>query len=168
LFQEACGDHDNIGCTLDDDGGAPQCSGNPSISGSIAPFENLSQLNTLPADGVWTLRVSDPWNGDGGTIDLFSINLCRVMPSSLSVISNSLSNINVFPNPTKGTINVIIPNNTDKSMITLFDLQGREIMKKETTQIMTSFSIENLQDGMYLVNIENSEGTTSKKIVLRR
>ena len=168
LFQEACGDHDNIGCTLDDDGGAPQCSGNPSISGSIAPFESLSQLNTLPADGIWTLRVSDPWNGDGGTIDLFSINLCRVMPSSLSVISNSLSNINVFPNPTKGTINVIIPNNTDKSMITLFDLQGREIMKKETTQIMTSFSIENLQDGMYLVNIENSEGTTSKKIVLRR
>lgn len=168
LFQEACGDNDNIACTLDDDGGAPQCSGNPSISGSIAPFENLSQLNTLPADGVWTLRVSDPWNGDGGTIDLFSINLCRVMPSSLSVISNSLSNINVFPNPTKGTINVIIPNNTDKSMITLFDLQGREIMKKETTQIMTSFSIENLQDGMYLVNIENSEDTTSKKIVLRR
>jgi subtilisin-like proprotein convertase family protein len=168
LFQEACGDHDNIGCTLDDDGGEPQCSGNPSISGSIAPFESLSQLNTLPADGVWTLRVNDPWNGDGGTIDLFSINLCRVMPSSLSVGSNTLTSVNVFPNPTKGTINVIIPNATEKSTITLFDLQGREIMQKEATQIMTSFSIENLQDGMYLVNIENTEGTISKKIILRR
>jgi subtilisin-like proprotein convertase family protein len=167
LFQETCGDNDDINCILDDAGGAPQCSGIPSVSGNIAPFESLSSLNALPADGVWTLHVSDPWNGDGGTINLFSIDLCRVTPS-LSVASNTLTNINVFPNPTKGTINVIIPNNSDKSTITLFDLQGREIMKKETSQIMTSFSIDNLQDGMYLVHIENTEGSISKKIVLRK
>lgn len=167
LFQEACGDHDDIDCILDDSGNDPQCSGSPSISGNIAPFESLSSLNTLPADGEWILRVNDPWNGDGGTINLFSIDLCRLSPSTLSVSNNSLSNINVFPNPTKGTINVIIPNN-ELSKITVFDLQGREIYKKETTQIMTSFSIENLQDGMYLVNIENTEGTTSKKVILRK
>lgn len=168
LFQEACGDNQDIDCTLDDDGGAPQCSGIPSISGSIAPFESLSSLNTLPADGVWTLYVDDPWDNDGGSINLFSIDLCRVTPSTLSVASSTLNNVSVYPNPTKGTVNVMIPNNTEKSMITLFDLQGREILKKETNQINTSFSIDSLQDGIYLVNIENNNGTVSKKIVLRR
>jgi len=167
LFQEACGDNDDIDCTLDDSGNDPQCSGAPSITGNIAPFESLSSLNTLPADGQWILRVNDPWNGDGGTINLFSIDLCRLSPSTLSVSNNSFTNINIFPNPTKGTINVIIPNN-ELSKITVFDIQGREIYKKETSQIITSFSIENLQDGMYLVNIENSEGTTSKKVILRK
>ena len=168
LFQEACGDHDDINCTLDDAGGQPQCSGTPSISGSIAPFESLSSLNTLPADGDWIIRVSDPWNGDGGTINLFSINLCRVTPSSLSVLSNSLANVSVFPNPTKGTINVIIPNNDGKSSIRLMDLQGREILRKVSSDVMTTFSIENLQEGMYIVNIENTEGSLSKKIILRK
>ena len=37
LLQEPCGDNDNINCTMDDNGGAPQCAGNPSISGPIAP-----------------------------------------------------------------------------------------------------------------------------------
>ncbi|HLP64122.1 S8 family serine peptidase [Flavobacterium sp.] len=168
LFQEACGDNQDIDCTLDDDGGAPQCSGIPSISGSIAPFESLSSLNTLPADGVWTLYVDDPWDNDGGSINLFSIDLCRVTPSTLSVASSTLNNVSVYPNPTKGTVNVMIPNTTEKSIITLFDLQGREILKKETNQINTSFSIDSLQDGIYMVNIENSNGTISKKIVLRR
>lgn len=166
LFQEACGDNQNISCTLDDDGGAPQCSGTPAITGSIAPFESLSVLNTLPADGIWTLYVDDPWDNDGGTIDLFSIDLCRVTPS-LSVASNTLSNVSVYPNPTKGTLNVLIPNN-EKSSIVLFDLQGRQILKKETNQINTSFSIDSLQDGIYMVTIENNSGTVTKKIVLRR
>jgi subtilisin-like proprotein convertase family protein len=79
LLKEPCGDNDNINCTMDDGGGVPLCSGNPSISGNIAPFDQLSSLNTLPADGDWILRVNDPYNGDGGSINLFSINLCRII-----------------------------------------------------------------------------------------
>jgi subtilisin-like proprotein convertase family protein/predicted secreted protein len=167
LFQETCGDNDDIDCILDDDGGAPQCSGIPSISGNIAPIDSLSSLNSLPADGVWTLHVNDPWNGDGGTINLFSIDLCRITPS-LSVNNTILETVSVFPNPTKGMLNIVIPNNSEKTIITLFDLQGREILKNQTNQITTSFSIDNLEDGMYLVTIENEKGSVTKKITLRK
>jgi len=168
LLQEPCGDNDNINCTMDDNGGAPQCAGNPSISGPIAPVDNLSSLNTLIADGVWTLRINDPYNGDGGTVNLFSINMCRLSPA-LSVNENTaLSNCSVYPNPSKGIVNVTIPNIYEKTMIYLYDLQGRKILSKETTQIDTSLTIENLQDGIYLVSIENSMGSTSKKIILRK
>ena len=168
LLQEPCGDNDNINCTMDDIGGIPACSGNPSISGLIAPFDSLSSLNSLPADGEWTLLIDDPYNGDGGSVNLFSINLCRIAPA-LSIGENpSLSNVSIYPNPTKGIVNVAIPNINEKTMIYLYDLQGRKILSKETTQIDTSLNIENLQDGIYLVSIENTMGSTSKKIILRK
>ncbi len=168
LLQEPCGDNDNINCTMDDNGGPPQCSGNPAISGSIAPVDALSSLNALPADGVWTLIIDDPYNGDGGTVNLFSIDMCRVTPA-LSISENpSLINSSVYPNPTTGTVNVSIPNISEKTMIHLYDLQGRKILTKETNQINSSFEIDNLQDGIYLVTLENSMGATSKKIILRK
>lgn len=167
LLQEACGDNQNISCTMDDDGSEPACSGVPAISGNIVPVSPLSVLNALPADGEWILRVVDPYNEDGGSINNFSIDLCRV-EAALGVVTNPVLNSNVYPNPTKGIVNVAIPSLIDTATITLFDLQGRAILTKETNQVYTSFGIENLQDGVYLVNIANDQGAITKKIVLKR
>ena len=168
LFQEACGDNDDINCVLDDDGGPAQCFGVPSVFDIVAPLQSFSSLNTLPADGLWTLYVNDPWNGDGGSINLFSIDLCRVIPSALGLTENVLSEVSVYPNPTKGIVNIFIPNNDEPSTISLYDLQGREILKKESTEMNTSLQIDTLQDGIYLVTIENLNGSVTKKIVLRK
>jgi subtilisin-like proprotein convertase family protein len=167
LLDIPCGAFQNINCVMDDDGGAPACSGTPAITGNIAPIDPLSSLNTLPADGEWILRVLDHNNEDGGTINNFSINLCRV-ESALNVGTNPILNSSVYPNPTKGIVNVAIPALTETATIKLFDLQGRQILTKETNQVNTSFGIENLQDGIYLVNIENDQATVTKKIILRR
>ena len=167
LLDIPCGDNQNIICTMDDDGAVPACTGIPAVSGNITPVNPLSVLNTLPADGEWVLRVLDHNNEDGGTIDSFSINLCRVQVA-LAVVTNPILNSSVYPNPTKGIVNVSIPALTDKATINLYDLQGRQILSKETNQVNTSFGIENLQDGIYLVNIQNDLGSITKKIVLRR
>jgi subtilisin-like proprotein convertase family protein len=168
LQQEACAGEDNINCTYDDAGGFPSCIGNPAISGNIAPLSSLSLLNNLPADGVWTLRVVDPYNEDGGAINNFSINICRVVTALLSVTDNPLENSSVYPNPTKQTVTVSIPSLNEKTTITLYDLQGRAILSKETNQLNTSFDMGNFQDGVYLVNIRNSQSTITKKIILKR
>ena len=167
LLNIPCGDDKNINCIMDDNGTTPACTGIPAISGNIAPLDALSSLNTLPADGEWILRVLDLNNADGGTINNFSINLCRV-ENALSVVTNPILNSSVYPNPTKGIVNVAIPSLTESATIKLFDLQGRQILSKETNQVTTSFGIENLQDGIYLVNIESGEASITKKIVLRR
>lgn len=168
LQEEACAGEDNINCTYDDSGSFPNCVGNPAISGAIAPVTSLSVLNNLPADGVWTLRVIDPYNEDGGAINNFSIDICRVVPALLTVAENPIQNSSVYPNPTNGIVNVTIPALTEKATITLYDLQGRVIMTKEANQVNTSFGIENLQDGVYLVNIANEQTSVTKKIVLKR
>lgn len=167
LLDIPCGDNQNINCTMDDNGGVPACSGIPAITGNIAPVDPLSSLNTLPADGEWTLRVLDHNNEDGGVINSFSINLCRVL-NALSVDENPIMKSSIYPNPTKGIVNVEIPGLTETATIKLFDLQGRQILSKQTNQVNTSFGIENLQDGIYLVNIENEQASLSKKIILRR
>ena len=167
LLQEPCGDNDNINCVMDDDGTAPACAGTPSITGNIAPLNSLSSLNTLLADGEWILIADDPYNGDGGVINAFSISLCRVQ-NVLSVTKNPILESSIYPNPTKGIVNVDIPGLIENATIKLYDLQGRQILSKDTNQVSTSFGIENLQDGIYLVNIENEQGSISKKIVLRR
>ena len=167
LLDIPCGDFKNINCTMDDDGNPLACGGDPAISGLVAPVDALSSLNTLPADGEWILRVFDHNNEDGGTIDSFSIDMCRV-ENALAVVTNPILNSSVYPNPTKGIVNVAIPSLTDKATIKLYDIQGRQILSKETNQVYTSFGIENLQDGMYLVNIENAQGSITKKIILRR
>ncbi|MCX6173052.1 MAG: S8 family serine peptidase [Flavobacterium sp.] len=168
LFENPCGNNKNIICTMDDSGGTPACSGNPAITGAIAPVDDLSSLNNLPADGEWILRVVDPNNEDGGTINNFSIDLCRVEAVELGIGTNPILNSSVYPNPTKGIVNVSIPYLTDSASIRLIDLQGRQILTKETNQVYTSFGIENLQDGVYLVHIENDKGSITKKIILKR
>ena len=167
LLDIPCGDFQNITCTMDDDGSPAACSGNPAVFGLVSPVDSLSSLNTLPADGEWILRVFDHNNEDGGTIDSFSIDLCRV-ENALAIVTNPVLNSSVYPNPTKGIVNVAIPSLTDTATIKLYDIQGRQILSKETNQVNTSFGIENLQDGMYLVNIENKQGSITKKIILRR
>ena len=167
LLDIPCGDFQNINCVLDDNGGAVPCSGNPAVFGTIAPVDALSSLNTLPADGEWVLRVFDFNNEDGGTIDNFSINFCRVQVA-LDVVSNPILNSSIYPNPSKGIVNVTIPGLTDRATISLFDIQGRTILYKETNEVDTTFGIENLVDGIYLINIQNNEETVNKKIVLKR
>ncbi len=168
LLKEPCGDNDNINCTMDDSGSAPACTGIPAISGSIIPFDSLSSLNTLPADGVWTLQVNDPYNGDGGSINTFRLDICYVIPAALSTPNNLLANVAVYPNPSKGIINITLPDALEKTVLTLNDIQGRAILTKETSAINETMNIENLQEGIYLLTIENGKNKTIKKIVLNK
>ena len=167
LFKEACGDNDNIACTLNDNGGAPECSGIPSVSGVIAPYQALNALNTLPADGVWTLRISDPYNGDGGVVNSFSIDICYIT-NSLGLDTNSLSNVTVYPNPTKDILNINIPQAIGSSKLKLFDIQGREVLEKITNNTNEVLNIGDLQSGVYMLSIENEANKTIKKVILNR
>ena len=167
LLRQPCGDNDNINCTMDDSGTTPACSGIPAITGLIAPETQLSSLNSLPADGVWILKINDPYNGDGGVVNSFSIDLCRTQ-NVLSVKSNPILQSSVYPNPTKGTVNIKIPSLTDIATIKVYDIQGRQIFSTITNQIDTSFAIDNFQDGLYLVTIGNEQESITKKIVLKR
>ncbi|TPD72035.1 S8 family serine peptidase [Flavobacterium microcysteis] len=169
LFEEPCGDNDDILATVSDAGVPFTCGAtSPSITGTVRPLEPLSNFSNIPADGVWTLYVLDKYNGDGGFINNFSLSFCNVTPSSLSVADNQLANISVYPNPSKGILNVSLPANTGKTTLHLNDIQGRRILTKETSNTNEVLNIDNFSDGVYILTIENGALKTTKKIILNR
>ena len=169
LFNEPCGDNDDIACTLDDAGVAFTCgAGVPSITGTVKPFENLSNFNSLPADGTWILRVIDAYNGDGGSINAVSLSFCNI-EQSLSSPSNALSNLTIYPNPSKGIVNINLNSAiTGETTYTLYDVQGRKILDKKSNTSLETLNVQQLNDGIYFLSVKNGDLESSHKIVIKK
>lgn len=170
LLDQPCGDNDNVVCTMDDSGIAVACAATvPSLTGSVIPSETLTSLNGLIADGIWTLTVDDPYNGDGGTINSVKLIICNIQ-LPLSTGDTTFSNLKIYPNPTNGIVNIDLgnPNLDSKSIVKIFDIQGRIISTKEMINTIDNINISNLSDGVYLISIENGSSKTTKKIILTR
>lgn len=168
LLQQPCGDNDDISCRFIDSGNDPSCTGVPAISGDIAPIDTLSNLNGLLADGTWTLLVDDPFNGDGGVITNFTIEICA-LTASLSSNDNVLGSLKVYPNPTKGIVNIDLAGSvTGETTYELFDIQGRKVISKISSNSVETLNVENLSDGIYMLSIENGGAKTTKKVVINK
>ena len=78
LVNQQCGSSDNLNATFDDSGTTLVCGVNPAINGTIRPTQLLSALNGQDSQGVWTLRINDVANGDGGSMVSWSIRICSL------------------------------------------------------------------------------------------
>jgi subtilisin-like proprotein convertase family protein len=103
LFESSCvtdtggdtanpGDGNDFNVTFADSGATLFCDdvAVPSIVGTYSPVESLSAYTGLAADGVWTLRIEDPFNLDGGDLTAFSVNVCAI--NNISSIPNFNNN----------------------------------------------------------------------------
>lgn len=169
LFDEPCGDNDDMSCTLDDAGVNFTCGVTaPSITGTVKPFGYLTTLNNLPADGTWILRVVDAYNGDGGSINAVTLSICDIT-QSLSTPSTILSEIKVYPNPTKGILNIDLASNTfGESTFVIYDVQGRQVVSKKSSNTIETLNVENLSEGIYMLTIENDLGKTTRKVLINK
>ena len=169
LFDEACSSNDDIVCTLDDSGLDFVCSATaPGISGVVKPLQSLVGLNNLIADGTWVLRVVDSWNGDGGSINGVTINICSI-EVALSTSENILGSVKVYPNPSKGIINVNLGENlAGETTYMLYDIQGRIVMNKKSDTTMETLNVENVSNGVYILSIENGAAKTTQKIIINK
>lgn len=169
LFNEPCGDNDDINCVLDDSGVAFTCGATaPSIIGTVKPYENLSNLNNMIADGTWTLKVIDAYNGDGGVINAVSLTICN-LEQALSTPTNALAEIKVYPNPTKGILNINLASDAfGETTFVMYDVQGRQVITKKSSNTIEVLNVENLSEGIYMLTIENDLGKTTRKVVINK
>ncbi len=73
------GGADNYTDTIfDDDAATSITSGTAPFTGVFQPQGSLADFNDESAQGDWTLIVTDTAGGDGGTINLFEIELCVI------------------------------------------------------------------------------------------
>ena len=75
LFDRECGSTDDFSFSFDDEAsGTPPCP--PIDGGSYPPSQSLSRFDGMDATGTWTLQITDFYNGDGGQLDNWVLEIC--------------------------------------------------------------------------------------------
>lgn len=99
----------------------------------------------------------------GKIVDESGMNqLCVKINCPLGTIESTIPNINVYPNPTSGLLK--IDGLTEISDIQIFDIAGKLIFQQQYQENET-INISELNSGMYIVNVRNSQGVFSSKII---
>jgi hypothetical protein len=84
----------------------------------------------------------------------------------LGLNETTMKNILIFPNPTDGLVS--IKSSNPISNISIYDVQGKQvnfkIIKKSISRI--TFSVKNLETGIYFINIQNNFEKTMIKLIV--
>jgi hypothetical protein len=74
--------------------------------------------------------------------------------------------LSAYPNPTMNTTNVSIDFEYERGTATLYDISGRQLQVKELNgEAEIPFSLTNLPQGVYLINVTTNNGTQAVKIL---
>ncbi|MFD0861109.1 reprolysin-like metallopeptidase [Sungkyunkwania multivorans] len=91
-----------INVTFDNESTNVLPGGNGDITGTYAPEGDLSvlygQLGAI-VNGTWTLEVTDDAGQDGGSIELFSVEICAEADTDGDGVLDSVDNCPTVPNP---------------------------------------------------------------------
>jgi len=150
LFDQICGNENYIDLSFGMEG--PSHSNLPCPPASSAVFqpqEALTELVGQPIAGTWTLLVKDHFNLDGGQLDNWALEVCRVVKDNipLDVVISERSDPScaggndgfIKPNILGGTAPYTIRWNTGDERLV----------------------IENLTAGNYMVTVTDAEGNTA-------
>jgi hypothetical protein len=73
--------------------------------------------------------------------------------------------LNIFPNPAHEQITLNVPEAYLNSTLLLSDLSGRLIMKQDIRSDQTQFSVSELPNGAYFVELKGAKGSVRKMVV---
>ena len=160
----------NITATFDDSGSTVVCATSPAISGTVKPVQLLSGYNGQAINGVWQLKVLDPYNEDGGSINSWSLNVCSLRQAVMGVADTSLSNFVLYPNPNKGNFTVQFNSSSSNEIaISVHDMRGRTILNNKysnTGLFSQNVQLDQVQSGVYLVTVQDGDKKVVKRIII--
>ncbi|MDK2771446.1 MAG: S8 family serine peptidase, partial [Flavobacterium sp.] len=169
LAQEACGDNDNINAKFIDGGLPITCTTSvPALTGNVQPNQPLSTFQNGNSNGNWLLYVNDPYNGDNGIIDSWTLNLCSIAP--ITNVPNLVNNgIVTLTNTSHEVITSEIFASTSsesasQQVFTLVELPsiGEIKLNDVTLAIGDTFTQNDIDSGnLTYVNTESSSNTTT-------
>jgi hypothetical protein len=146
------------------------------------PTGNSPLSIIIPTDaelGSTTMRVTakytDPNAGQyptscqiglDGEVEDYSLNVL----TSLSTDEFELAGFNIFPNPNNGEFTIKLNSNSgDDIKVNVYDIRGRVIFNNvysNTPDFTQTINLNNVQSGMYLVNVNDGRGQVTKKIIV--
>lgn len=167
----------NQNCSFDDAGEMYVLG--TTLNQTNGPTSNSPLSITVPAGAVLgstIMRVTTKFAGEGqptscenghdAEVEDYTIN---VLPS-LSVDEFELAGFNIFPNPNNGEFTIKLNSNSVEDIkVDVYDIRGRRIFNNvysNTPDFNQTINLNNVQSGMYLVNVNDGRGQVTKKIIV--
>ena len=85
-----------------------------------------------------------------------------IVDEALGLGDNSIAGVSIFPNPATNVINVDVPSNVELKSAILFDILGKNT---GTNLVNGSINIADLAAGVYILNVETTNGSLTQKVV---
>lgn len=123
--------------------------------------------NTFNPTSVGNYSVSYTYTDTNGCSDTATNNINVITcATGINYLNTSNFNIELYPQPTKDMVNINLINSFNKNIeIKITDITGKEIEKKEleVNQGKTQFSTLHLPNGIYILQLKNSQGQVAVK-----
>lgn len=169
LWYDMCGSQDNFNITFSDGSPAVACAGN-NTTGTFSPAEPLSDFNTKPANGNWSILAADGWQGDTGQINSWSVEVCSQTITLASDAFTGLDDFSIYPNPNNGNFNIKFTSQSSNDVeVIVHDIRGRQVFNKtfqNNSVFNQNIQLNNVESGIYIVTVKDGERKENKKIVI--
>ncbi|HWY38181.1 MAG TPA: T9SS type A sorting domain-containing protein [Bacteroidia bacterium] len=103
-----------------------------------------------------------PPNAPAQTATLYPYTPCLV---DIRTISNSLA-LEIYPNPSNDKIHVVFENPNEKHSVQITDISGRVVRTYSCNQAELAIEKENLNTGMYLLKVSDTQGQSSLQKII--
>tara|TARA_R110000787_G_scaffold279698_2_gene389984 strand:- start:4407 stop:5330 length:924 start_codon:yes stop_codon:yes gene_type:complete len=101
------------------------------------------------------------FQGEADSGELFGNFYFGATCEALSVNDNVLSQLSIYPNPSSDIININAPSGVEIISTNLYDVLGNVVLKQTNNN---QINVSSLATGIYLLNIETSAGSITKKV----
>jgi len=123
--------------------------------------------NDMPIDGA-TSRTYDYAGDLGSFVVVISTSNCNVasVPYVVTEIENANGEVQISPNPAKDFIRV--SGARSRAYVSITDAVGREVLHSSYFENETVLDVRYLNEGLYILKIENSGSQIQRKILINR
>ena len=169
IWNRDCNGFSNIDITFKDGEAAFTCAS--PTTGLANPSRPMTGFNGNNPVGNWNLVFVDFNNGNTGTVNEWSIELCTTTTSIVLSDENfELDDFALFPNPNQGNFKLQFNSNSGKSIdVDVYDISGKLVFEKQygaTSRFDEQIQLNNVSSGIYIMKINDSNKTITKKIII--
>ena len=171
LFNRNCGNGVNLDITFDDEATSVILCGSSTVAtaGTFQPDDTqLSIFDGLNSAGTWLIGIRDFYNDDAGLLNDYSLEICATVP--LNIQDEEFNALQVYPNPNNGSFSIgFNPKSGQDILVDVYDIRGRLMYANKystDTRFEEVIILNNVQSGVYLVQIADGPHKITKKIIV--
>ncbi len=147
------------------------------LSGSsFTANQEINNSFTMKVDNAWNMDdlhvFTVIWKKNGSNYEVVNANKQGTFPTSVANVSN-VANLRVYPNPATSYIKVAAKLKTaGATKVTLNNVVGQTVYSNVFNTTSTDFnkaiSVENLANGVYVLNVTVEGVTTSERVLINK